>query len=107
MIQSLFVLFHIEPNSKSQFAIDINRYLTEIHSQIDELLQQQPELSIQGSEFSDREESKLGDVPMTLNKGGSNETNGVQKSSSRGDSVNQCPFSIIGNNTIIILFYKK
>jgi hypothetical protein len=73
----LFVLFHIEPNSKSQFASDINRYLTEIHSQIDELLQQQPELSIQGSEFSDREESKYGDVAMTLNKVGSNEVNGV------------------------------
>jgi hypothetical protein len=34
IMQSLFMLFHIEQNTRSEFACDINKYLTECHSQL-------------------------------------------------------------------------
>lgn len=49
LIQSLFVLFHIEPNSNTKFASEFNRLLTEAHSQIEELLKDRPELLTQAS----------------------------------------------------------
>jgi hypothetical protein len=39
LIQSLFVLFNIETGVKSKFASDFNKYLTEMHAEIDEMLQ--------------------------------------------------------------------
>lgn len=44
LVQALFMLFHIETNVKSRFAAEFNDLLTEAHSQIEELLQHQPEL---------------------------------------------------------------
>lgn len=44
MLQSLFVLFHIEQNSRSQFASDINKHLIKINSDVDELISKYPEV---------------------------------------------------------------
>lgn len=44
LINSLFQLFNVETASKSRFAGEFNRYLTEMHMKIEELLQHQPDL---------------------------------------------------------------
>ena len=44
LLQSLFVLFHIEQNSRSQFASDINKQLIKINSDIEELIAKYPEV---------------------------------------------------------------
>jgi hypothetical protein len=44
MMHSLFVLFHIEQNSRSQFASDINKYMIKINSDVDELITKYPEV---------------------------------------------------------------
>ena len=44
IMQSLFMLFHIEQNTRSEFACDINKYLTECHSQLQDLYEAQPDL---------------------------------------------------------------
>jgi hypothetical protein len=44
LLQSLFVLFHIEQNSRSYFASDINKQLIKINSDIEELIAKYPEV---------------------------------------------------------------
>ncbi len=40
-LQSLFVLFHIEPAAKTEFAYLLNQNLGEIHQQLEDIDQQQ------------------------------------------------------------------
>lgn len=78
LLQSLFVLFHIEHLAKSKFAGQFTRVLVESHGSIEDLLAQQPELM---------EEFKSD----TLSK----ETS----------SASANPFSLIGNNYDLNLIF--
>lgn len=109
MMQSLFVLFHIEQNSRSQFASDINKYLIKINSDVDELISKYPEvveldstnevedvLKIVKGECADdacQHHSRMGGIttgagPLSFE---------VNCSSSLPNGITICPSSLIGN----------
>lgn len=86
-MQSLFVLFHIDQQSKNQFTCDLNHLMVEYHQQLDNLRRDHPELY--GDEHIS-EEMKQSEM-MSEKVGYSALYNNTQSG----------PFTLIGKITII------
>jgi hypothetical protein len=107
LLQSLFVLFHIEQNSRSQFASDINKQLIKINSDIEELIAKYPEVVDldQSNEVEEVIKIVKGDctdeacqLHHLKMQGISVEASPfVDVSSGQQNSVPDCPSSLIGN----------
>lgn len=83
LLQSIFVLFHIDQRSKAMFSFEINDQMVEIHKQIEDLLDKHPEYA---SQSGDNQEMEL-------------ELNAEQE---KVGFINQGPFTLIGIISIIV-----
>lgn len=118
-MQSMFVLFHIDQQSRSQFACDINKHLIKINSDIEDLVSKYPEV-VELDQTNEVEEvlkiAKEGECSdemchhnMKFGEAGSEAREGIQKvlcQPSLGSQHPLIPSSLIGNNTLFRLIFE-
>lgn len=87
------MLFHIESNSRSEFASDINKFLIECHSKIEELIANNPDVVAQEEGVED---SLMGE-PLSLIPQSIKQT--VSEEVTKKKASEQYPFFLLGNIT--------